>query len=81
MASPDGRWIGYWADGKLQKVPVNGGAPVVLCDVSPISGASWTDNDIVFGQRREGIWRVSANGGESENLVASDPDARLAHGP
>jgi len=27
MGSPDGRWIGYWADGKLQKVSVNGGRP------------------------------------------------------
>ncbi len=25
--SPDNRWVGFWADGKLKKVPVDGGVP------------------------------------------------------
>ncbi len=25
--SPDNRWVGFWADGKLKKVPVEGGVP------------------------------------------------------
>ena len=79
--SPDGQWIGYWAEGKLQKISINGGAPVALCHVNRISGASWTDDDIVFAQGREGVWRVSANGGEPENIVPVDPDARMASGP
>ena len=32
--SPDDRWVGFWADGKLMKVPVDGGVPVTLCDVA-----------------------------------------------
>ena len=79
--SPNGQWIGYWAEGKLQKISINGGAPVALCHVNRISGASWTDDDIVFAQGREGVWRVSANGGEPENIVPVDPDARMASGP
>src|SRR4026208_888513 len=40
--SPDGRWIGFFADGKLKKIAAQGGAPVTLCDVpSRIRGASW----------------------------------------
>ena len=29
--SPDGRWIGFFADNKLKKVAVSGGAPIDLC--------------------------------------------------
>ena len=32
--SPDNRWVGFWADGKLKKVPVEGGVATTLCDVS-----------------------------------------------
>ena len=28
--SPDGQWLGFFADGKLQKVSTSGGSPVVL---------------------------------------------------
>jgi serine/threonine protein kinase len=32
--SPDNRWLGFWADGKLNKVPVEGGIPGILGNVS-----------------------------------------------
>ena len=33
--SPDGEWIGFFADGKLKKIAVEGGAAVTLCDAPP----------------------------------------------
>ena len=48
---PDGRWIGYIALGKLYKVAVSGGTPVLLTDSPPRilpSGAWLTDDRIVF---------------------------------
>ena len=30
--SPDGKWIGFFVDGKLKKISVEGGAAVTLCD-------------------------------------------------
>ena len=30
--SPDGRWVGFFGSGKLQKVSIDGGAPIILCD-------------------------------------------------
>ena len=33
--SPDSRFIGFFADGKLKKVPIAGGPPIVLCDAPP----------------------------------------------
>lgn len=50
--SPDGEWIGFFAthEGKLKKVSVRGGAPIVLCDAAQSLGASWGDDgcSIVF---------------------------------
>ena len=31
--SPDGQWLGFFADGKLKKISVQGGGAVTLCDV------------------------------------------------
>src|SRR5262245_55850495 len=30
--SPDGQWLGFFADGKLKKIPVAGGSAIVLAD-------------------------------------------------
>ena len=80
--SSDGQWLGFWQEGHLRKVSVNGGAPVVLCASAVPLGASWASDDtILYGQGPDGIWRVSTTAGSRpENLVKLDPGAR-AHGP
>jgi Tol biopolymer transport system component len=71
--SPDARWLGYWQDGQLRKVPVSGGTPIVICPAKYFAGATWgTDDDIVFGQGLAGIWHVPAGGGTPQAIVA-DP--------
>ena len=53
--SPDSRFIGFFAGGKLKKVQIAGGPPIVLCDASAGNGGSWSrDNVILFapGRRR-----------------------------
>lgn len=42
--SPDGKWIGFFANGKLRKVSVSGGAVVVLGDAPDGGGGWWTDD-------------------------------------
>ena len=65
--SPDGHWIGFYADNKLKKVSLRGGAPVTLSDVSATAfgGASWGENgDIVVGLNSVGgMERISASDG------------------
>src|SRR5262249_46980834 len=71
--SPDGQWIGYFADGELKKISVSGGAPVKLCNVAagPF-GASWSaDGTILFGQIA-GIMRVPASGGEPKLVIRTE---------
>lgn len=73
--SPDDRWVGFWADGRIMKVPVEGGVPVPLCEAPMIFGASWgADNTIVFADYQEtGLSRVSGEGGNIERLTLADP--------
>jgi WD40 repeat protein len=42
--SPAGDWIGFFADGKLKKIAVEGGSAVTLCDAPLVRGASWGDD-------------------------------------
>jgi eukaryotic-like serine/threonine-protein kinase len=70
--SPDGRWVGFWAEGKLKKVPIDGGSPIVLCDASDLLGGSWGDDDTIVAaalKSRTTLWRVAATGG-TPTLVA-----------
>src|SRR5207244_2331242 len=32
--SPDSRWIGFFAQGKLKKIDITGGPPQILCDAA-----------------------------------------------
>lgn len=63
--SPDGRWIGFFAGGKLKKVLVAGGAPVVVADVRLPRGEAWTGDDaiLVTPANTTPLSRVPAAGG------------------
>ena len=81
--SPDGRWVGFFRDGKLEKIAITGGPAVVVCDsiVNPDS-ASWAlDDEIYFGQGPRGILRVSANGGCKPEAVVSVKSGEVAQDP
>lgn len=40
--SPDGRWVAFWADGRLKKASVDGGTPVLLTELPVVSRVSWS---------------------------------------
>ena len=63
--SVDSQWIGFFADGKLKKISVRGGAPIALCDAGGARGGDWSeDGTIIFpSQFTSALYRVSANGG------------------
>jgi DNA-binding winged helix-turn-helix (wHTH) protein/Tol biopolymer transport system component len=69
--SPDGAWLGFFADGKLKKISLAGGAPTTIADVAQPLGAVWTaDGRIIFGGSPVGgLWQVSENGGDAEPLT------------
>jgi eukaryotic-like serine/threonine-protein kinase len=62
--SPDSRWIGFFAEGKLKKIPVAGGPVQVLTDVADAFGGAWgADDSIIFAKLSSAIFRVSSGGG------------------
>ena len=69
--SPDGQWIAFFADGKLKKISVQGGAVVTLCDVPADRGGSWSeDGSIIFTPKlRAALSKVPAAGGTPEPLT------------
>ena len=72
--SPDGQWIGFFADSKLKKISVQGGAAVTLCDVTNDRGGSWGDDgSIVFTPDNRGtLFKVSPAGGTPQPLATLD---------
>src|SRR5262249_35059001 len=60
--SPDGKWIGFFADGKLKKVAVTGGGAVTVAEAGRDFGGAWgEDGTIVFASDPlgKGLARVS----------------------
>jgi serine/threonine protein kinase/Tol biopolymer transport system component len=72
--SPDNRYIGFFANGKLKKVSVAGGQPTVLCDAASGRGGTWNrDNVIVFAPSNLGVLhRVSGAGGVAQAASTLD---------
>jgi eukaryotic-like serine/threonine-protein kinase len=67
--SPDSRSIGFFADNKLKRVEIDGGAVRVLANVYRGTGGGWSrDGVILFSSLGDPISRVSANGGEAVEL-------------
>ncbi len=64
--SPDSRYVGFFAQGKLKKVEVTGGPAMTLCDAPNGKGGTWNqDGVIVFAPAHTTtLQRVSAAGGE-----------------
>jgi eukaryotic-like serine/threonine-protein kinase len=73
FVSPDGRWIAYAKQGKLRKVPVEGG-PAIDLAVSDWAGGSWGRNGkLVYGRSyNTGLWMVSEGGGDERMLTTPD---------
>jgi Tol biopolymer transport system component len=72
--SPDGQWLGFFADGKLKKIAVAGGAPRTLADVTNSFGATWiTDHTIAFVPLGSAIQQISDDGGEPAHLIRMLP--------
>jgi eukaryotic-like serine/threonine-protein kinase len=64
--SPDGRSIGFFARGKLQRIEVSGGPAQALADASfPVGGAWSRGGVIVFAPRLGTLYRVLAAGGDA----------------
>ena len=62
--SPDGKQVGFFSDGKMRRIGLDGGGPQVICDAPKPHGASWgRQGVIVFSPGDANLFRVAASGG------------------
>ena len=77
--SPDGASIGFFADGKLKRIPAGGGAVVELCEVGHTRGGTWSeDGTILFADAEGPIFQIKATGGAVEPATILD-EGETAH--
>jgi eukaryotic-like serine/threonine-protein kinase len=70
--SPDGRWIGFLASGKIKRVDVNGGQPQVLADGNRPGGSFNEAGLMLFARNGEPILSVPPAGASPSALFALD---------
>jgi len=73
--SPDGRFIGFFADGKLKRIEAAGGPPQIIVDAPLGRGGTWNrDGVILFSPVVNGpLYRISSSGGPSTPATRFDP--------
>ena len=69
--SPDGKWVGFFAGGRLKKVALSGGQPVTVCEAPNARGEAWGMDDFIYFTPTSGsaVWRVAATGGIPEEIT------------
>jgi eukaryotic-like serine/threonine-protein kinase len=77
--SPDGNWVGFYANGKLYKVSLGGGLAQELATCSSLpKGISWGDDGKIYWGEG-GIKRVPAGGGTVEQVTKVHRDNESSH--
>jgi len=79
--SADGKWLGFFADGKLRKISATGGPVTILADAPNARGGTWNaDNLIVYTpDYRDCLWKISASGGAPARATKLDPSKHSTH--
>lgn len=73
--SPNGQWVAFFAARKLQKIAVEGGAPIPLCDAPSADGGTWGEDDTIVAALNGGLSRVPAAGGKPQPLTHPEADS------
>ncbi|MGE5277929.1 MAG: protein kinase domain-containing protein, partial [Acidobacteriota bacterium] len=70
--SPDGRFIGFFADKKMKRIESSGGSAIALYDVDGLGGAWAPSGDILFTEPSGPIYRLPASGGKAVPVTKLD---------
>lgn len=76
--SPDSRWIGFFAGGRLKKIEAEGGSAQTLANAPVDRGGAWSRSGvIVFApEHDEPLQQIPESGGEPKPVTSLD----LVHG-
>ena len=65
--SPDSRYLGFFAGGKLKKIDISSGPPITLCDAPTGQGGAWSQNGVIVFEAittaNSALQKVAAAGG------------------
>ena len=78
FVSADSRWIGYWRNNRLEKIPIDGGEPILVVEASSQGpGSTWgPDGSIVYSPAwLGGLSTVPADGGKPRVLTTPNQAA------
>jgi Tol biopolymer transport system component len=80
--SPDSRYLGFFAGGKLKKIEISGGPPITICDAATGSDGTWSRLGVILydGGTSDPIKRVSASGGVPVPAALPDTARHLGVG-
>ncbi len=80
--SPDSSYLGFFAGGKLKKIPVAGGPPQTICDAPTGADGSWSEDGVILydGSGADPIMRVSAAGGIPSPLITPEDEKSASVG-
>jgi eukaryotic-like serine/threonine-protein kinase len=74
--SPDGKSLGFFADGKMKKLDLAGGPPQTLCEAPTGRGGAWNKDGVILftpsGQLGVGLFRIAASGGTPTQVTFPD---------
>jgi serine/threonine-protein kinase len=80
--SPDGNAVAFWASGKLKKIMLGGGSPVVLCDATDLLGGTWSKDGFIFAViERQKLSKIPAAGGPPEVVLDLSTEGRTPAWP
>ena len=79
--SPDGRTVGFWADGQLKKVALTGGPTATLGESVEPFGLSWGPDDAILFGSTSGVWRVPASGGTPQLIIPQEASGGALRSP
>jgi serine/threonine protein kinase len=79
--SADRKFIGFFADGHMKKIPAAGGAVTTLAEAPNPRGASWSQDNVIIYEPdyRETLWRISAAGGTPVPLTKFEGGKHTTH--
>jgi DNA-binding winged helix-turn-helix (wHTH) protein len=76
--SPDGRWVGFFAGGRIKKVSIQDGQVIALCEDHLTDGGSWGEDGNIVAPLDFRLVRIPSAGGAPQRVTELAP-GEIAH--
>ena len=79
--SPDGGSIGFFANGKLNKIGLAGGPALTLCEATAGRGGNWSRRGVIIftPNTQSGIYQIADTGGTPSAVTTVDSAIHTTH--